>query len=410
MSVLRVAAILLLLLTSNSWAQLVDPEAASTAHKDSTAVAGGVPQRDIMDVFDERVLHKRVEPQLQRDVGLQWALLPTISYNPVYGVAFGAMISAAGQRGSDDARYSNIAISANYSTTGQLQAQFRGDLFSTGGNYLLKTDVRYLDTERSTWGLGEIEPDQQEYPMSFVLTRIYATVMRRMSGPVFVGLGYHLDEFNDIVDERAAAGEVTPFTTYSDGAPTRTVASGFSINILGDTRDNLVNPSAGYYLNWSFHNYLQSWGSGFDWQEMWAEARVYPHVPNKSQNVLAFWLYAWMTFGPAPYLNLPADGWDTYGRGARGYLQGRIRGVNQIYLEGEYRFTLTADGLWGMVAFANITCTADPETATLSNGDPGVGVGIRIKFNKNSDTNLAIDHGWGMEGSKGWFLGMTEAF
>jgi hypothetical protein len=363
-----------------------------------------------MDVIDERILHRRVEPQLGRDVGLQWALLPTISYNPVYGVAFGAMISAAGQRGSEQARYSNLAISANYSTTGQIQAQFRGDVFSEGGNYLLKTDVRYLDTERSTWGLGEIEPDQPEYPMSFVLTRVYATLLRRMSGPVFVGVGYHLDEFNDIVDERAAAGEATPFTDYSDGAPRRTVASGFSINILGDTRDNLVNASAGYYLNWSFHNYLQSWGADFDWQEMWAEARVYPHVPNRSENVLAFWLYAWMTFGPAPYLNLPADGWDTYGRGARGYLQGRIRGVNQIYLESEYRFGLTADGLLGMVAFANITCTADPETATLSNGDPGIGAGFRIKFNKNSDTNLAIDHGWGLEGSKGWFLGMTEAF
>lgn len=409
MSALRVAAILLLLFASQSWAQLVEPEVLSTTGKDSTATSG-VPQRDIMDVFDEHILHKRVEPQMNRKIGLQWALLPTISYNPVYGVAFGAMISAAGQRGSDDARYSNLAIAANYSTTGQLQAQFRGDLFTKGGNYLVKTDVRYLDTERSTWGLGEIEPDQQEYPMSFVLTRIYVTLMRRMSGPVFVGIGYHLDAFNDIVDDLAAQGQTTPYTTYSGGDPTRTVASGFSINILGDTRNNLVNPSAGYYLNWSFHNYLQSWGSDFDWQELWVEARVYPHVPTKSQNVLAFWLYAWMTFGPGPYLNLPADGWDTYGRGARGYLQGRIRGVNQIYLESEYRFSLTADGLFGMVTFVNVTCTADPETATLSKGDPGVGAGLRIKFNKNSDTNLAIDHGWGLEGSRGWFLGMTEAF
>jgi hypothetical protein len=308
MSVLRVAVVLLLVFASNSWAQLVDPGATTTTRKDSTEV-GGVPQRDIMDVFDEHVLHKRVEPELERKVGLQWALLPTISYNPVYGVAFGVMVSGAGQRGSEQARYSNLAIAVNYSTTGQLQAQFRGDMFTPSGNHLIKTDVRYLDTDRSTWGLGEIEPDQQEYPMSFVLTRVYVTLLRRMSGPVFVGIGYHLDEFNDIVDDRAVAGEVTPYTTYSDGAPTRSIASGFSINFLGDTRNNLVNASDGYYLNWSFHNYLQSWGSDFDWQELWIEARVYPHVPKKSQNVLAFWLYGWMTFGPGPYLNLPADGW-----------------------------------------------------------------------------------------------------
>jgi outer membrane protein assembly factor BamA len=405
----RVACVLLLLLVSPAWAQLVDPDALRAMQKDSTEV-DAVPQRDIMDVFQEHVLHKRVEPQMSGNVGLQWSLLPTISYNPVYGTAIGVMVSGAGQRGSTKARYSNLAMSVNYSTTGQLQAQFRGDVFSPSGDYLLRTDVRYLDTERSTWGLGAIEPDQEAYPMSFVLTRVYVTLMRRMSGPVFIGLGYHLDSFTDIYDERAAAGEATPFTVYTNGAPTRTTASGFSINFLGDTRNNLVNASSGYYLNWSFHNFLESLGADNDWQELWVEARVYPRLPRKSKNVLAFWLYAWMTFGPAPYLNLPADGWDTYGRGARGYLQGRIRGVNQMYLESEYRFRITSDGLFGGVAFANLTCTADPETATLSDGDLGVGVGIRIKFNKNSDTNLAIDKGWGKEDSGGWFFGMTEAF
>jgi len=36
-------------------------------------------------------------------------------------------------------------------------------------------------------------------------------------------------------------------------------------------------------------------------------------------------MYGWMTFAPAPFLNLPSNGWDTYGRGARGCLDGRAR-------------------------------------------------------------------------------------
>jgi len=409
MHALRTAAVLLLL-ASTARAQLSNPDPAIT-HKDSTVVAG-VPQRDVFDLLDQYLVKKRLEPQVDITprVGLQWALLPTFSYNPVYGAAFGAMVSAAGRRGSEEARYSQLSISANYSTQGQFQLQVRGDVFSPSEDFLFRGDFRYLDTERTTWGLGPVYSNQQEYPMSFLLNRVYATAMRRISGPVYLGLGFHYDEFSDIVDERAVAGEVTPFLTYSGGLPSKTRATGASLNLLADTRDNVVNPSSGYFLSWSFRDYLEAFGSNKNWQELWIEARVYPHVPKASRNVLAFWLYGWMSFGPAPYLNLPSNGWDTYGRGARGYFAGRIRGQNQIYIESEYRHALTRDGLWSAVAFFNITSTAQPELGTFATPDPGGGAGLRIKFNKNTDTNLTLDYGFGHDHSHGFFLGMTEVF
>jgi len=380
---------------------------SSAAASDTAAVA----QRDAIDVL-RGMLHRPVQVEATGTLsfGLDWSLLPTISYNPVYGVAVGAMLSGAGRMGSKTLRFSQLAIAANYSSEGQLQAQIRGDIYGGRGKGLIKTDIRYLDTTRSTWGLGPIEPDQEEYPMDFKLSRAYATFFGRVSGPVFIGLGYHFDEFQDIVDQRAVAGDSTPFTTYSGGAPGRTMASGISLNVLADTRDNLVNSQSGYYLSWSFRDYLQDLGADQDWQELWIEMRVYPHVPRRSKNVLAFWFYGWMSFGPGPYLNLPADGWDTYGRGARGYLQGRIRGANQMYFESEYRFALTRDGLLGAVVFYNMTTTTKPDTDQFAQPDHGLGVGLRIKFNKHSDTNLTIDHGWGREGSRGFFLGMSEAF
>lgn len=405
MLALAVAAVLLT--APASFAQI---ETRTTGAVEDTVDA--VPQRDAMDVI-AKILHKRVEPEISGTTctGLSWAILPTFSYNPVYGVALGAMVSGAGQRGSRHARYSNIAISGNYSTEGQLQAQVRGDIFSTSGNLLTKVDARYLDTDRSTWGLGHIESNQKEFPMSFQLVRLYGTVYRRVSGPVFLGLGYHYDEFMNIDDELARQGGTTPFLEYNGGlAVDKTVASGFSINMLGDTRDNLVNPAEGYYLSASFRDYLKATGSDNNWQEMWMEMRLYTHVPAQSRSVLGFWLYTWMTFGRAPYLNLPSNGWDTYGRGARGYLQGRIRGANQVYFESEYRRTLTADGLWGFVVFVNGTVTTSPDTGTFSRADTGVGAGLRIKFNKHTNTNLTLDYGWGREDQKGLFLGMTEVF
>jgi hypothetical protein len=397
-----------------SWAQTTTLPPLPRAVDDSTlalADTSDVPPRDVFDVL-HKIMGKRVEPQIdyKPKAGLQWALLPTFSVNPVYGAAFGVMVSGAGRRGSTNARYSQLAISANVSTQGQVQEQVRGDIFSGGETFLLKADFRYLDTERSTWGLGPIsEEPGGEFPMQFALRRAYATALRVVSSPVYVGLGLHFDRFSDIVDERAEQGESTPYLEYSRGLPSVTTAVGLSFDVLADTRDNAIDPLKGYYLNWSFRNYLEAFGSDDNWQELWVEARVYPHLPKDSRNVLAFWLYGWFSFGHAPYLNLPSNGWDTYGRGARGYVAGRIRGTNQIYIESEYRWSLTADGLWGMVVFMNGTSTST-ESGVFGRLDYAVGTGLRVKLNKNTSSNITLDYGWGRAESHGFFLGMSEAF
>jgi hypothetical protein len=390
-----------------------EAEEGTVADSAGVATAAEEPaQRDAMDVLG-RLFGRRVEPSLEREsrVGVSWSLLPSLSYNPVYGFALGASLTGSGKTGAGPySRPTFASLSGNYSTTGQVQALARGESSTPSGLYLLSADFRYLDTSRSTWGLGSISPGQEEYPMSFRQYRAYATLYRRTSGPVYVGLGYRYDEFSRIRDDRAEQGEITPFLDYSGPGVTRTRASSVSVDFLADTRDNLGNPSSGYLLKWSFRSHLRALGSDENWQELWVTARVYPHVPKRSNRILAFWLYGWFTFGPGPYLNLPATGWDTYGRGARGYLAGRIRAQDQIYLESEYRVPLTRDGLFGGVVFVNGTISTSPVSQVFESTDYGGGVGIRIKFNKAARTNLALDRAWGRLGSGGWFMGLAEVF
>ena len=116
-----------------------------------------------------------------------------------------------------------------------------------------------------------------------------------------------------------------------------------------------------------------------------------------------------MTFGHAPYLDLPAIGWDTYGKSGRGYVQGRLRAPQQIYNEAEYRVVFRRDELLGGVVFLNATASALP-TGNFGALDPGLGLGLRIKFIKRTRTNLTLDYGWGNESSKGFFLGTQEIF
>jgi len=74
------------------------------------------------------------------------------------------------------------------------------------------------------------------------------------------------------------------------------------------------------------------------------------------------------------------------------------------------RVNLSADGFWGAVAFVNFTSASDSETRALQTPDMGGGVGLRVRLNKKSHSNITLDVSFGACGSHGLFLGTGEAF
>jgi len=56
------------------------------------------------------------------------------------------------------------------------------------------------------------------------------------------------------------------------------------------------------------------------------------------------------------------------------------------------------------------TLSVSTETGSFKKVNPGVGLGLRIKLNKRSTTNITLDYAVGVEGAKGLFLGTGEAF
>ena len=114
--------------------------------------------------------------------------------------------------------------------------------------------------------------------------------------------------------------------------------------------------------------------------------------------------------GKPPYLDLPSTGWDSFNNTGRGFIQGRYRGNIMLYLESEYRFRISKNGLIGGVIFSNAESFSGAPSRKLQSVQPGVGGGIRIKLNKKSNTNIAIDYGVGTQGSKGLFVNIGEVF
>ncbi|WP_276371924.1 BamA/TamA family outer membrane protein [Chryseolinea sp. H1M3-3] len=148
---------------------------------------------------------------------------------------------------------------------------------------------------------------------------------------------------------------------------------------------------------------------------LWLEYRDYLHLSkNRPRHLVGFWTYGWfVTSGKVPYLDLPALGWDQFGRSGRAYTQGRFRGQNLIYNELEYRVPLQkVKDTWGMVVFVNGTTASntDANIKLFDYYDVGYGAGLRVMINKKSRVNLSIDYAFGHYGAQGFYLGLNEVF
>jgi hypothetical protein len=128
-------------------------------------------------------------------------------------------------------------------------------------------------------------------------------------------------------------------------------------------------------------------------------------------NVLAFWSYNVFTLsGNPPYLDLPGTGTDTYNNTGRGYVYDRFIGKKMIDLEAEFRYHITRNGLLGGVLFANAESLSEMNSNQFQVISPAAGIGLRIKFNKFSNTNVGVDFAVGVHGSQGFYGNLGEVF
>jgi outer membrane protein assembly factor BamA len=275
-------------------------------------------------------------------------------------------------------------------------------------------------TSQKTYGLGADTSEGDAVDQKYDYFRFFETLYRRVGRHGYLGAEFLYSNHTDVrpgEDPATEAWPDSPYVAYSEEFgfdPASQTSAGFGVHALLDSRDGAINPSRGWYAHAAYLMLLDGFlGGSSDWQQLSYDVRTYLRLTRDARHKLAFWLYGdFVTGGTAPYLDLPATGTDTYGRAGRGYPQGRYRGQNLVYGEAEYRWTVTENGLFGVVAFLN--------TETLSNDQSGeelfdsfatgAGFGVRLMLNKRSQTNLCLDVGFGKEGSAAVYFAVQEAF
>ena len=374
-----------------------------------------------------------------------FAPLPLLMSNPTFGFMYGVAASTSAYLGDPETtRLSTSLGSISYTTLKQFMFTFKSNLYLEEDGWILMGDMRYFNTSQPTFGLGTgpqslklangfeyedgffSEPVPAAQLMEFQFIRFHETVFKQIKGNFYVGAGYHMDYHYQIKDNLLNLDTVPPTVTshylynqqYGFDNEQYTL-SGISLNALYDSRDNAANTYKGRYALATFRINPTWLGSTKNSTSLWLEYRDYFALSKKEMpsHMLAVWLYGnFQTSGTLPYLDLPALGWDQFGRSGRAYTQGRFRGQNLMYSEVEYRAHLAGTkknpDFLGAVVFVNATTASnkDANIALFNYIEPGYGLGLRFMVSQQSRTNITLDYAWGSYGAKGLFLSVNETF
>lgn len=391
-------------------------------------------QQDIKDLLRKK--DKPPKPPKKTMV----LVLPNVGSNPANGLLLGVGGAVGWYWGPrETTRVSSAGFSAVYTTKNQFLIYSKSNVYTTDDKFYLQGDWRYYIYKAPTWGLGTNAPDTTftptswswqgadleetngAYPMLFDYIKFHETVNYKLAEYFYGGLGYHLDYYNKISDELLELDtiplQLTPhylYSKYKDFSTEKYFLSGMSLNVVYDSRDNLMNPFKGYFANINYRYNPTFLGSDQNSSSLWLEFRTYVSLSKKTpRHLIAFWTYGnFLLTGEQPYLTLMALGEDQRARSGRGYVAGRYRGEDFIYGEVEYRFPISqCSKILGGVLFLNAT-TATNRTNDIdlfSYVRPGVGFGFRFMINKHFRTNINLDFGWGHK-SKAFYFSGTETF
>lgn len=360
------------------------------------------------------------------------SFLPVLGTNPTYGSIYGVAYSSGIVLGDINST-KMTTISASLSKTSKKQTMFvlKSVGYTKDNDWMFVEDSRFFLSSQETYGLGttktkdgikqsSLEAGDGDL-MDFDLYRFNLSVLKKMKPSFYVGLGYMYDQYTHIKDAEYEKGKDTSYSDYTKKHGFRmgkSITSAVSLDMIYDTRDSVATPYTGMYAYGSFGYYPESLGSDKDGSLLWLELRDYVSLDqNNPRKILAFWTYySAVTSGDLPYMDLPALGWDQFGRSGRGYTQGRFRGDSIFYAEAELRMPLNISkkhpDRYGYTLFANVTSTADDDRGIdLGDGfEAGAGVGFRYLLNKKSRAYLAVDVAVDENKQTSLFLNINESF
>ncbi len=320
--------------------------------------------------------------------------VPAIGYSPETKTYIGAVTLFTFNNPDDSlSRTSNAKIEFNYTWNKQVIVESGWNYFSPGEKWFTRGLLHYSKYPDLYYGIGFETPEENEVSFQSNRAVLEADAFRNVGNKWFAGAGVNFKSYNKI--EYLEEGDYYPELSNGNNF-------GVKIMLLKDSRNNILTPSKGNYLEFSnSFNFSESFYSVTT-----IDFRKYLEFGKKENQVLAGRIYHSTVWGNPPFYDYAEIGGDKL---TRGYYLGRFRDKNLSTVQLEYRNHL----FWriGMAAFGGISMVYEEFNKIQNKAfKPNAGLGLRFLVDKKENTNLRIDYALGREGQSGFYISFGESF
>lgn len=320
--------------------------------------------------------------------------VPAIGYSPETKTYVGLVTLFTFNAPDSLTRSSNAKLEFVYTWNKQMIFESDWNYFFPGEKWFTKGRLLYYSKYPDLYyGIGFDSPSEGE--LSFESNRLIfdADLFRNIKNKLFIGAGINYTAYKNIKS-------LTDSLFYPELKDENDF--GIKITFLKDSRNNILSPSKGDYLEVSnSFNSATSFYSKFSF-----DYRYYFGFGKTKSNILASRFYHSTVFGTPPFYDYPMIGGNKY---TRGYYLGRFRDKNISTLQIELRNHL----FWriGMATFGGISMVYKNLNGIENESfKPNAGLGLRFLVDKTEGTNLRIDYAVGAQNQSGFYISFGESF
>jgi hypothetical protein len=326
--------------------------------------------------------------------------LPFVFYTPETKVAFGAggILSFRAGRDKEEARTSSVWAYASYNLARQFTVLIKPAIYLKANGLILSGTFHYERAPQKFYGVGNDTPSSAAETFTPRIFALQIGVKRRVLGGLFGGLQF---DFERMTMEKVETGGLLDAGGIVGGRGGQLAGMGVSLD--WDTRDAVIFPRRGVFLQLSADAYGPIAGSDFTFNRIKLDLREY--LTLGPDRILALQAYLLSAGGEVPFHKLAFVGGESL---LRGYYRGRFRDKAMMLVQAEYRALVTKRiGVAGFAGLADIF----PGFDDLGRGKLkfSVGSGLRYVLDKNEGTTLRLDLAWG-RASFGLYITAQEAF
>lgn len=326
--------------------------------------------------------------------------LPFAYYSPETKLAFGlgGVFNFRTGRHKETARTSSVWVFATYTLAKQYSILIKPEIYLKNNSLGFFGSLRYERSPQNFYGVGDDTQDTAGESYTPRSLSFQVGVKRRVLGALFGGLSF---EFETVTMEKIEAGGLLASGAYTGSAGG--MLAGFGTSLDWDTRDAVLFPRRGTYIQLLGNAYGALAGSDYSFTRIKLDARHYFSAGH--DRVLVLQAFLLTTFGDVPFYKLALLGGDSL---LRGYYKGRFRDKGLALVQAEYRVLVSERiGVVGFAGLANVFPRIgdfDPKLIKYS-----LGTGLRYVLNKREGATLRLDLAWG-RASFGLYATAQEAF